>query len=70
MDPEKIMEGLSKELNSALKAMAKAKNVNEKEAYSRIVKNLCDSLGVFFDMASEMMSYDSDDDSEEEDIPF
>lgn len=69
MDPEKIMEGLSKELSSALKAMAKAKDVNEKEAYSRIVKNLCDSLGVFFDMASEMITCDSGDDSEE-DIPF
>jgi hypothetical protein len=31
MDPEKIMDGLSKELNSALKAMAKRKNVNDKE---------------------------------------
>lgn len=69
MDPDKIMEGLSKELNSTLKAMAKAKDVNEKEAYSRIAKNLCQSLGVFFDMASELMSYDSGDDSEE-DIPF
>ena len=70
MDPDKIMDGLSKELNSALKAMAKAKNVNEKEAYSRIVKNLCESLGVFFNLASEMMSFDSDDDLEKEDIPF
>ncbi len=69
MDPDKIMGGLSKELNSALKAMAKAKDVNEKEVYSRIVKNLCESLGVFFDLASEMMSSDSDDDLEE-DIPF
>ena len=41
MDPDKIMNGLSNELNSALKAMTKAKNVNEKEVYSRIVKNLC-----------------------------
>ena len=69
MDPEKIMDGLSKELNSALKAMAKAKDVNEKEVYSRIVRNLCESLGVFFDLASEMMSFDSDDDLED-DIPF
>jgi hypothetical protein len=69
MDTDKIMDGLSKELNSALKAMAKAKDVNEKEVYSRIVKNLCESLGVFFDLASEMMSFDSDDDLEE-DIPF
>jgi hypothetical protein len=70
MDPEKIMDGLSKELNSALKAMSKAKDVTEKEAYSRIVKNICESLGVFFNLASEMMSSDSDDDSEKEDIPF
>ena len=70
MDPEKIMDGLTKELNVALKAMSKAKGVDEKEAYSRIVKNLCESLGVFFNLASEMMSLDFDDDSEEEDIPF
>ena len=70
MDPDKIMNGLSNELYSALKTMSKTKDVNEKEAYSRIVKNLCESLGVFFDAASEMMSLDSDDDIEKEDIPF
>jgi hypothetical protein len=70
MDHDKIMSGLSNELNFALKAMAKTKNVNEKEVYSRIVKNLCESLGVFFNLASEMMPFDSDDDSENEDIPF
>jgi hypothetical protein len=70
MDPDKMMDGLSKELNSALKAMAKAKDVNEKEVYSRIVKNLCESLGVFFNLVSEMISFDSDDDLEKEDIPF
>jgi len=71
MDPDKIMDGLSKELNSALKAMAKAKELTEKEVYSRIVKNLCESLGVFFNLASEMMPLDYDDDDlEKEDIPF
>ena len=70
MDPDKIMDGLSKELNFALKAMAKANDVNEKEAYSRIVKNLCESLGVFLDLASEMMSLNFDDDLTKEDIPF
>jgi len=70
MDPEKIIIGLSKELTSELKAMAKAKDVNEKEIHSRIVKNLCESLGVFFDLASEVMSFDFDDDSDKEDIPF
>lgn len=70
MDPEKIMNGLTKELTAALKAMAKAKDVNEKETYSRIVKNLCDALGVFFDLASGMLPPDFDEDFDQEDIPF
>ena len=70
MDPEKIIVGLSKELTSALKAMSKAKDVNEKEVHSRIVKILCESLGVFFDLASEMMPFDFDGDSDKEEIPF
>jgi len=70
MEPDKIMDGLSKELNSALKAMAKAEDVNEKEVYSRIVRNLCESLGVFFNLASEIMSSDSDYNLDKEDIPF
>jgi hypothetical protein len=70
MDPEKIMDGLSKEINSALKAMAKTKDINIKEAYSRIIKNLCESQGVFLKLASEMMSLDLDEDLGEEDIPF
>jgi hypothetical protein len=69
MDPEKIMDGLSNEINSSLKAMSKSKDVGEKEAYSRIVKNLCKSLGVFLDLASEMMPLDNDD-LTKEDIPF
>jgi len=70
MDPEKMMSGLSKELSSALKGMSKTKDINEKEAYSRIVKNLCQSLGVFFDLASEMMPLDFEGDSDNRDIPF
>lgn len=70
MDPDKIMDGLSKELNFALKAMAKVKDVDEKEVYSRIVKNLCESLGVFLNFASEMIPFNFDDDLDEESIPF
>jgi hypothetical protein len=64
MDPEKIMENLTKELGLAFKGMAKAKNIEQKEAHSRVVKNLCESLGVFLDFASTMPSenfYDEDD---------
>ena len=61
VEPDKIMDKLSKELDNALKAMAKAKDLNEKESHSRIVKNLCESLGVFFDLASDMMPFEDDE---------
>jgi hypothetical protein len=70
VDPDKIMSGLEKELNSALKGMSKAKDINEKEVYSRIVKNLCESQGVFLELASQMMPFDFDDDLEDDKIPF
>lgn len=77
MDLDKIMDDLLKQLYVTLKAMAKVKNVNEKEAYSRIVKNLCESLGVFLNLASEMMPFGSDDEDfdyddelEKDEIPF
>ena len=68
MNPDKIINGLSKEINSALKAMSKTKDINEKEAYSRIIKNLSESQGVFLEFTGEMMPFD--DDLEGEDIPF
>jgi hypothetical protein len=64
MNPEKIMDGLSKELEDALKAMSKTKLVDEKATYSQIVKNLSESLGVFLEMATNMMDYDFDEDED------
>jgi hypothetical protein len=66
--PDKVMDGLEKELNSALKSMSKTKDINEKEIYSRIIKNLCESQGVFLKLASEIMPFDFDDDLEGDDI--
>lgn len=62
MDPEKIMDELSNELETALKSMGRAATVEEKLQYSQIVHHLCESLGVFLNLASEMMDYDYDDD--------
>ncbi|MFN2358151.1 MAG: hypothetical protein ABR534_10465 [Desulfotignum sp.] len=62
------MESLTKELGLAFKGMAKAKNIEQKEAYSRVIKNLCESLGVFLDFASTMPfedMYDEDEDDYE-----
>ncbi len=66
MDPEKIMTGISKEIDVTLKAMGKAKTPEEKLIHSEIVKNLCESLGVFLNLMSDMMPYDDDG----EPIPF
>jgi hypothetical protein len=40
--------------------MAKAKTPEEKLAYSETVKNLCESLGVFLNLVSNVMPYDDD----------
>lgn len=61
METEMLMEGLSNEINGALRSMAKATTVEEKMAYSKIIKNLCSSLDVFLNLATNMMSYDTDD---------
>jgi hypothetical protein len=61
MDPEKLMDDLSKEIASALKAMAKAKTLEEKVQYSQVVKNLCESLGVFLGLISDMAPYGFDE---------
>jgi DNA-binding Xre family transcriptional regulator len=66
MDPEKIMTGISKEIEATLKAMEKAKNPEEKLIQSKTVKNLCESLGVFLSLAGDMMPYDENG----EPIPF
>lgn len=60
MNPEIIMENLMKELDNALKAMSKAKTVEEKLVHSKIVKNLSSSLGIFLNLANTMMEDDSD----------
>ncbi len=62
MDFEKIMVGISTEIEAALKAMDKAKNPEEKLTYSKIVKNLTESLEVFLNAANDMMLYNDDDD--------
>ena len=58
MEPDKVMDGLIGELEDAFKKMAKVKTVEEKLQYSKIVKNLCESLGVFLDLAGDVMPYD------------
>jgi len=46
--------------------MGKAKTPEEKLTHSETVKNLCESLGVFLNLMSDVMPYDDDG----EPIPF
>lgn len=64
MEPDQIMNDMSTQLSQALKSLAKAKTVEEKVAYSQIVKNLSDSMGVFLNLAADgmMEEYDFEDD--------
>lgn len=57
MEPERLMISLSKELDASLKALAKAKTVEEKVQLSLVIKNLSESLGVFFKIVADMMPY-------------
>ncbi|MDA8165751.1 MAG: hypothetical protein M0017_12060 [Desulfobacteraceae bacterium] len=65
MEPDRVMDGIFKELEAALKAMSKAKAAEEKAVYSQIVKNLCESLGVFLNVAGDMMGMGDFDEIEE-----
>lgn len=63
MDPEKMMAGIASEVLVALKNMKKAKKAEEKLIHSKTVKNLCESLGVFLNLMSNMdLLYEDDDD--------
>jgi len=66
MDPEKIMDGISEEIVTALNAMKKARTSEERLKYSEIIKNLCESLGVFLNLIGDMAPLDDDDEA----IPF
>lgn len=67
MDPDKIMDGISREILVALTAMGKAKTPEERLIHSKTVKNLCDSIGVFLNLVGDIIQYDDDDDRP---IPF
>ena len=62
MEATIIMDKLSSQILDELKAMSKAKSAEDKLTSSKTVKNLCDSLAVFFDLMYGMFPDDDDDD--------
>ncbi len=61
VDADKLMEGLTNELADAVQKMNKAKTVEEKLIYSKIIRNLTKSFSVFLDFANQMMEYEEED---------
>ncbi len=69
MNPEAVMECLIDELHITLEKMSKAKKLEDKRQYSEIVKNLSESLGVFFNVATDWLQegFDEYDEDYEDD---
>ena len=55
-----MVNGISKEILTTLRAMENAKTPEEKHLYSETVKNLCEALGVFLNLLGDMDPYDDE----------
>ena len=51
-DPDVLLDGLTKELQTSVTAMGKMKSQEQKKVQSEIVKNLAESMGVFLSFLS------------------
>ncbi len=60
MDPDYFMEGILRELQVALEGMENADSVQEKKEYSQIIRNLSQSMGIFFEMASDFVDFEEE----------
>ena len=67
-DPSEAIEKLQAEINRTLKEFSKAKNIDEKLKLSELLKNLTQSLNVYFDFLSTVIDSELDSFDEEEDI--
>ena len=66
MDSDKIIESISKELESASKEIQKTNELEKKVQLSIVIKNLSESLSVFSSMPCS--GYQADDISEEDEF--
>ena len=69
-DPSEMMDALMVETKRALADLAATTDHEQRLLQSETIRNLCESLGVFFDAMNDAMSlegmYDFDDDEEYE----
>ena len=66
-DPTEAIEKLQAEIDRTLKEFSKAKNTEEKLKLSELLKNLTQSLNVYFDFLSTVLDSELERFDEEED---
>lgn len=71
-DPTDLLDGLFTQTQRLLSEMARTEDLEQRRLQSETVRNLCGSIGIFFDAMSEAMSLDNmldfdDDDEDDED---
>jgi hypothetical protein len=54
-DPAELIDPILEQAKRALDEMSATKDLDQRKLQSEIVKNLCDSAGVFFDMMTGVM---------------
>jgi hypothetical protein len=57
-DPEKLMSSLTTVVEKNIEELSKMKDVEQRRIQSEVIKNLCSSLGVFFDFIANTMDLD------------
>jgi hypothetical protein len=69
-DPTEAIEKLQAEIDRTIKEFSKARNTEEKLKLSEVLKNLTQSLNVYFDFLSTVIDSELDrfDDEEDEEI--
>ena len=56
-DPEELMSSLTTVVEKNIKELSKMKDVEQRRIQSEVIKNLCSSLGVFFDFIANTMDF-------------
>ncbi len=67
-DPTEAIEKLQAEIDRTIKEFSKARNTEEKLKLSEVLKNLTQSLNVYFDFLSTVIDSELDRFDEEEEI--
>ncbi len=66
---ENVLNNLAKAIDSNVKDLLKAKDLEQRKVLADITQSLCESMGVFFN-ALEMQGAGYYDDPEDEDLGF